>query len=74
MEAICVTKKEEVKRKCISFKGVELWNSADLKLKQCTSFIMLQKIIIYIYTLKFWLQLKKGKRAMYLCEHVCAFI
>lgn len=35
--------KKEVKRRCISFKGVQLWNSADLKLKQCTSFVMFKK-------------------------------
>ena len=37
--------KKEVKRRCISFKGVQLWNSADLKIKQCTSFVMFKKLL-----------------------------
>ncbi len=35
--------KKEVKRRCISFEGVQLWNSADLKLQQCTTFVMFKK-------------------------------
>ncbi len=37
--------KKEVKRRCISFKGVQLWNSADLKLQQCTTFVMFKKAL-----------------------------
>lgn len=33
----------KVKRRCISFKGVQLWNSTDLKLKHCASFVVLKK-------------------------------
>lgn len=47
--------KKEVKRRYISFKEVQLWNSADLNLKQCTTFVIFKNVTICTYIWELWL-------------------